>query len=613
MRRKDIITHRVLAGIGVVLAIGVTPLLLNLLAGALSSHGAPANNVGWVWLLGAVVVAVTIQIISTRPTAGLRGSDDSEFRRNLLNAVRRIGIDPAREPLRGREVQDLQLTAGLQLVGTLGEISSERKWAERTTLGALVDRLPTRVLILGAPGFGKTIALATLCDRMHTSAEKSNEAPIPVLLGLSTWGRRSIDGGSSSFLEWVSSEIARVYLVGNVSRLRSMLSTGGIALVLDALDEVTEDRRFECLTRLNEFLRTESRSISVIVSARTSDYEMLTHSAQPLDRLLIGAAYKIEPVGWSAAETSLRRAWPPKVLAAATTNDALRAAVEAPLFLGLARESPKPEYIVTLRNKRAIERTLLSELVDRAVQSPSRPSGWTPDYAMQVLRGLARFMSTSAVDRTTFLPEDVIRSAPGRRSVQPRWPPVAAWGLTLAYLLSATLMTALLHVVAGLGAGPVPPAGRVAVALARALVPAAGFFVVALWIPSWITDPRLADASGPRGPTARYRRWKNAERRNAAAWWGISAGVIAGLGSSPAIISFILCAGASVAGRWLAGRGASVRELWIEEARDRLEWYPDDIDAFVRWGAAAGLLRPATGRSLSFRHRELRELLAGVA
>src|SRR6266446_7935637 len=50
------------------------------------------------------------------------------------------------------------------------------------------ERLGSKFLIVGPPGSGKTTILLQLARQFHVVAEGNPDAPVPVLLSLSSWG-----------------------------------------------------------------------------------------------------------------------------------------------------------------------------------------------------------------------------------------------------------------------------------------------------------------------------------------------------------------------------------------------------------------------------------------
>jgi hypothetical protein len=107
-----------------------------------------------------------------------------------------------------------------------------------------------RLLILGAPGSGKTIALIELLQPLLEQAKADNNQPIPVLFNLSSYGSPP-DG--RDFRGWLVTTLERQYSVAK-PRARRFIDQQKLLLLLDGLDEVRPQVRNACIRNINEFL-----------------------------------------------------------------------------------------------------------------------------------------------------------------------------------------------------------------------------------------------------------------------------------------------------------------------------------------------------------------------
>lgn len=120
------------------------------------------------------------------------------------------------------------------------------------------------LLILGSPGAGKTTGLLQLGRDLLRRAEMDESEPIPVILNLNSW--RS---GFASLESWIARELqTRYYESPGVARY--WMEVGGLALLLDGLDEVQPTRRDACAAAINDHLAR--RATDVAVCSRTEDY-----------------------------------------------------------------------------------------------------------------------------------------------------------------------------------------------------------------------------------------------------------------------------------------------------------------------------------------------------
>ncbi|NEP86068.1 MAG: hypothetical protein F6K18_04115 [Okeania sp. SIO2C2] len=124
-----------------------------------------------------------------------------------------------------------------------------------------------RLLILGAPGSGKTTTLLELGQELVIRAQMDGELGIPVFLNLSSWR-----DDQQSIEEWLVEELRWKY---GVSRdIGKRLVEGKQLLpMLDGLDELESSRQGLCVEAINRFLLGECRPGFLVVCSRLEEYE----------------------------------------------------------------------------------------------------------------------------------------------------------------------------------------------------------------------------------------------------------------------------------------------------------------------------------------------------
>lgn len=142
-----------------------------------------------------------------------------------------------------------------------------------------------RLLILGAPGSGKTIALLELLRALIEEAKENASQPIPVVFNLSTYG---LPPEGRDFTNWVVTQLEEQYSVTK-SRGRRFIESQKLLLLLDGLDEVRPSLRNICIRRINEFLRTYELTECVICSR-------LTEYTTAFERLQLETSLKLQPL-----------------------------------------------------------------------------------------------------------------------------------------------------------------------------------------------------------------------------------------------------------------------------------------------------------------------------
>jgi adenylate kinase family enzyme len=143
------------------------------------------------------------------------------------------------------------------------------------------------LLILGAPGSGKTITLLKLAEDLIVRTETDLRQPIPVVLNLSSWGKKN-QPIEQSIKEWLQQELLEQYHVSE-DQFQNLLNSEALVLLLDGLDEVKEDRRNACVKALNKFMQSHGTT-EVVICCRIQDYQVLK------DRLMLRSAVCIQPL-----------------------------------------------------------------------------------------------------------------------------------------------------------------------------------------------------------------------------------------------------------------------------------------------------------------------------
>lgn len=157
-----------------------------------------------------------------------------------------------------------------------------REISPDTTIQELFDKSGRAMLILGAPGSGKTFTLLELCRDLLREAEQDTGAAVPVVLNLSTWAEKR-----PPLAEWT---VERMWWEYGLARpvSRAWLEQEQFCLLLDGLDEVQESARGACVEAINQF--KAQHAAGLVVCSRTDDYRMLA------ERLHVTQAIAIQPL-----------------------------------------------------------------------------------------------------------------------------------------------------------------------------------------------------------------------------------------------------------------------------------------------------------------------------
>jgi hypothetical protein len=291
-------------------------------------------------------------------------------------------------------------------------------------LAETVGRIPTgRLVLLGAPGAGKTILLIRLV--LQLLARRRDGEPVPVLLPMASWNP-SDDDFPTWMAEWMATlwaPLAQPVQAGShKSVARALLDAGLIVPVLDGLDEIAQESRNSAIICLND----ATGSIrGLILSCRSDAYATAVHPAPGLDVPLTGAAgvelcpletkevgvyLQISaggPVGaarWTPVIEAMGADPPPPVAHVLTTP--LMASLARAIYNPRTREDVTPGQPIPIElldqhlfsTRESVERHLYDRFIPVSYlphpnpEHASRRFRWTADQAERWLAFLARYL-----------------------------------------------------------------------------------------------------------------------------------------------------------------------------------------------------------------------------
>ena len=145
-----------------------------------------------------------------------------------------------------------------------------------TQIVEMLNRLPYRQLvILGAPGAGKSVMALLLTLKMLATREE--DSPVPVLLSVSSWNPTR-----EHLLAWIVRRIREDYpglantdLYGRDAPQR-LLSEGKVIPVLDGLDEIPKVLRAESISGI---VQAFGRGQPFVITCRIEEYEDAVEAA----------------------------------------------------------------------------------------------------------------------------------------------------------------------------------------------------------------------------------------------------------------------------------------------------------------------------------------------
>lgn len=198
---------------------------------------------------------------------------------------------------------------------------AENPAASYDTLAEAFAAHDGRLLLLGAPGSGKTVSLMTLARDAVTRRLAGHDAPLPVVAPVSTW--------ASDPPEPLAAWLARVVPpLGDA--VAGELAAGNALLLLDGLDELG-DSRHDSAGRAYDprplFLDALPPTGRVVLSCRPADYETIGR------RAALRGAVTIRPLTDEQLRTYLEPL--PRLQATLDAQPRLKDVLRTPLVLNL--------------------------------------------------------------------------------------------------------------------------------------------------------------------------------------------------------------------------------------------------------------------------------------
>ncbi|MBD2100690.1 NACHT domain-containing NTPase [Leptolyngbya sp. FACHB-261] len=222
-----------------------------------------------------------------------------------------------------------------------------------------------KLLILGAPGAGKTTMLLDLAKQLLARNEEDFEQPIPVLLDLSSWQK-----DEQSIFDWVVAQLNLRHRV-RADVGQRWLREQKLLPLLDGLDELASERQAKCVEAINAWLQSDERPGRVVVCSRLKEYE--SHEAS----LNLNGAICLLPLEQSQIKEYLLRVTGPELWQSIASDPALLDLAQTPLFLSiitlahqeislpewhqLASSQERQRYLFDAYIRRMLERTIKSQ------------------------------------------------------------------------------------------------------------------------------------------------------------------------------------------------------------------------------------------------------------
>lgn len=267
-----------------------------------------------------------------------------------------------------------------------------------STIGDFYEELDTqRLLIIGAPGAGKTVLLIELTLQL-LERNKGEGALVPVRISMAGWQAENV-----SAEEWVADRVSLDYSI-RPRIVRELMKRGVILPLLDGLDEMERDPQHpasakRAVERLNDYHAEMQRSV---ITCRDEDFRDLRKSdlefpgTVSIQVLPLDVARIEEYVKAAFPEGDLLSAWQEKIIHMRRHPEGhLARVLSAPLWLFLATRGRQGLEI--LDESAPVER-IKGRLLDRFLaEAVTRNGSYSEPEVRRWLQELARLLHRQAV------------------------------------------------------------------------------------------------------------------------------------------------------------------------------------------------------------------------
>ncbi|MEM1041062.1 MAG: hypothetical protein AAGI91_00385 [Bacteroidota bacterium] len=266
--------------------------------------------------------------------------------------------------------QELSEAVGRRRPVLVSERAADRLLDPAEPLAEVFVNEARSLLMLGAPGAGKSVMLRQLARDLLARAEADPHEPVPVLLNLAGW----TDDGRT-FLDWLASSdgLRRSYRSYTETDLKTWLRDRRLCLLLDGLDEVHPEHRAACVAAINDFAAGAGGGSpgGLVVCSRLGSYQELALGGA---HLMLGAAIYLQPLTEEQVRRYLAAGGPPLdgLRAAWNEDPSVRELAQNPLMLSTM--SLAFERLGRLRGENRIAR-LLDAFVERVFERASERFG----------------------------------------------------------------------------------------------------------------------------------------------------------------------------------------------------------------------------------------------
>lgn len=207
----------------------------------------------------------------------------------LIEKVRRFWVNGLLAPLHDTNAFiDLKLKfANEAIEHPWADVLDVQKNREAANIYHAFRYADRSLLILGAPGAGKTVTLVNLTQYLLAMADDNEQQPVPVVLNLSGWAEKKLALG-----DWAIEEMIAKYQIPRRTG-KAWLAKDRLLFLLDGLDEMPAADQGTCIAAINSYRQTHGLA-DLAVCCRKGVYE--TAVRDQAIQLQLNGAVVVQPL-----------------------------------------------------------------------------------------------------------------------------------------------------------------------------------------------------------------------------------------------------------------------------------------------------------------------------
>lgn len=339
-----------------------------------------------------------IEVIQKKTQAGILGVTNTRELTAYEQRVRQLYLYNFKEDILNRLASSIHSAHKIDLGIVDAPKATALPWKYRDssrleqfdTIEEAIDKYRGRLLILGAPGSGKTTTILHMGQQFAAAAEADDSAPIPLFVNLTKFRfqksnrslfsnfRNSYDGEliagqeDRQFENWLIKQLSQMPGLSS-KQARKWIEEGRIALLLDGLDEVDDQLRAKLTTLLNNTFLRHYPASTVIICSRINEYLPLQEN--DVARLQLNGAITLQPLSTEQINHYLKSVNAFGLIAALPDDKVLQEMAQTPLTLSimtLAYGSSSPEPAMASESLTERRLNLMASYVDRMLQRKER-------------------------------------------------------------------------------------------------------------------------------------------------------------------------------------------------------------------------------------------------